>query len=140
MPMNQQFTKLWPAFATLGILLALVLSVAAQQSSSLIIAGQPGSARVIQIDGKNYVEVEGLARLTNGAISFSGNQIVLNLQSATAAAPASAAPDTGFSKEFVTAGMEAMAQMREWHAALKNAIDRGYPLAEDWLAANRVQA
>jgi hypothetical protein len=36
--------------------------------------------------------------------------------------------------------MEAMAQMREWHAALKGAIDRSYPLAEDWLTALRAQA
>jgi len=54
---------------------------------------------------------------------------------ATAAAPTPAATATGFSKEFVTKGIEAMAEMREWHAALKNALDRGYPLAEDWLAS-----
>jgi hypothetical protein len=33
-----------------------------------------------------------------------------------------------------------MAQVREWHAALRNAIERGYPLTEDWLAAYRAQA
>jgi hypothetical protein len=143
--MRIQCIKMWWPLTAVFILLALAVSLAAQQSSSLIIAGQPGSAKVIQVDGRNYVEVEGLARITSSAISFSGNQIVLTLQSAAAAAPASAtpasaAPDTGFSKEFVTAGMEAVARMREWHAALKNAIDRGYPLAEDWLTASRAPA
>jgi len=130
----------WWALAALLVLPALALSLAAQQSNSLIIAGQAGFAKVIQVDGRNYVEVEGLARLTNGSISFNGNQIVLTLPGATADAAAPAAAATGFSKDFVTAGIEAMAQVREWHAALKNAIERGYPLTGDWLAAYGAQA
>jgi hypothetical protein len=128
------------ALTSLLILPALALSLAAQQRNSLVIAGQPGSAKVIQFDGRNYVEVESLARLTNSSISFSGNQIVLTLPGSTADASTSAPPSAGFSKDFVAAGIEAMAQMREWHAALKNSIDRNSPLAEDWLTANRVQA
>jgi hypothetical protein len=131
--------KTWWALAALLILPALALSLASQQSTSFIIAGQPGSAKVIQVDGRNYVEVEGLARLTNGSISFNGNQIVLILPGA-ADAPRATAPATGFSKDFVIAGIEAMAVIREWHAALRNAIERSYPLGEDWLAAYRTQA
>jgi hypothetical protein len=129
--------KTWWALA-LVVLSALALSLAAQQSNSLIIAGQPGSAKVIQVDGRNYVEVEGLARLTNSSVSFNRNQIVLTLSGA-ADTPTPAAPATGFSKDFVIAGIEAMAVIREWHAALKNAIERTYPLGEDWLAAYRAQ-
>jgi hypothetical protein len=131
--------KTWWALAAVVILPALALSLAAQQSKSLIIAGQPGSAKVIQIYGRNYVDIEGLARLTNGSISFSGNQIVLTLPGAAADAPTLAASTTGFSKDFVTASIEAMALIREWHAALRNAIERGYPLGEDWLAAYHAQ-
>ena len=131
--------KTWWALAALLILPALALSLAAQRSNSLIIAGQPGYAKVIQVDGRNYVEVEGLARLTNSSISFNGNQIVLTLSGAAADAPTPAAPAMGFSKDFVIAGIEAMALIREWHAALRNAIERSYPLSEDWLAAYRAQ-
>lgn len=138
--MRIDYTTTWWALTSVLILPALALSLAAQQSISLIIAGQSGSAKVVQIDGRNYVEVESLARLTNGSISFNGNQIVLTLPSASADYPTPAAPATGFSKEFVTAGIEAMAQMREWHAALKNAIDRGFPITDDWLTAYRAQA
>jgi len=127
------------ALTSLLILPVLALSLAAQQSTSLIIVGQSGSAKVIQVDGRNYVEVEGLARLTKSSVSFNSDQIVLTLPGSAAAAT-SAAPAAGFSKDFVTAGIEAMAQMREWHAALKNAIDRSFPIAEDWLTANRTQA
>jgi hypothetical protein len=132
--------KNWWALAAVLFLPVLALSLAAQQSNSLIIAGQPGSAKVIQVDGRNYVEVEGLARLTNSSISFNENKIVLTLSGAAADAPTPAAPATGFSKDFVIAGIEAMALIREWHAALRNAIERNYPLGEDWLAAYRAQA
>ena len=134
------YNKTWWAFAALMMLPALGLIVAAQQSSSLSIAGQAGSAKVIQVDGRNYVEVEAFARLTNGSISFNGNQIVLTLPGVTADADPSDSPATGFSKDFVRAGIEAMAQVREWHAALKTAIERSYPLNETWLTACRNQA
>jgi hypothetical protein len=138
--MRLQANKTRWTVAALLILSALALSIAAQQVSSLIITGQPGSAKVIQVDGRNYVEIEGLARLASSSISFNASQIVLTLPGATAAAPTPATPAAGFSKDFVNAGIEAMAQIREWHAALKNAIERSYPLTEDSLAANRAQA
>jgi hypothetical protein len=137
--------KLNLSAAALFLILAVTSSLAAQQIVSLVIPGQPGSARVTQIDGHNYVEVEGLARLTNSSISFNGNQIVLTLPGTAANAPtlaaaAPAAPPPGFSKDFATAGIEAMSQVREWRAALKNAIENGYRLNESWDAANRAQA
>jgi hypothetical protein len=33
-----------------------------------------------------------------------------------------------------------MSQVREWHAALKNAIERAYPLSEEWLGNFKRQA
>jgi len=122
-----------------AILVLPLLVLVAQQTSSLTIDGQQGQAKVIQIQGRNYVEVDGLARITGGSIRFAGNQIVLSLpgsgngssQVAQSAAPA--APPAGYSKDFLSAGIEAMTQVREWHAALKNAIERGYPLSSEWL-------
>ncbi|HTA47160.1 MAG TPA: hypothetical protein VK789_32175 [Bryobacteraceae bacterium] len=118
----------------------LALPLFAQQTDSLSVAGQAGSARVVQVDGHNYVEVEGFARLTNAAISFRGNQIVITLPDFNKNPPVSAPAPAGFSKDFVTAGVEAMAEQREWHAALKNAIERRYPLAESWLSNLRAKA
>jgi hypothetical protein len=126
--------------AALLIFVAGVLSLAAQQINSLIIAGQPGSAEVIQRDGHNYVDVEGLANLTQSSISFNGNQIVMALPGANTDPPTSVAPPAGFSKDFVTAGIEAMSQIREWRAALKSAIERNYPLTGGWLSNFRAQA
>jgi hypothetical protein len=122
----------------LSSLTFLAIALVAQQSNSLTIAGQTGSAKVIQLNGRNYVEVESLARLTNGSLSFNGNQIILNMGGGSANS-AGNAPE-GFSKDFLTAGIEAMAQIREWHAALRNAIERGTPISNDWLVAYRNQA
>jgi hypothetical protein len=125
----------WLILAAVVFLPVLVLF--AQQTSSLMVDGQQGQAKVVQIQGRNYVEVDGLARITGGSIRFAGNQIVLTLpsggnSSSQATQPVPAAP-TGYSKEFLSAGIEAMTQLREWHAALKNAIERGYPLSSEWL-------
>ncbi len=128
--------------AALLILPAVVFALAAQQSNSLIIAGQQGSANVIQVGGRNYVEVEGLARLTNGSIGFNGNQIVMTLPGASAnsSASASAAPAPGFSKDFVTAGIEAMSVIREWRTSLKSALEHSYRLNATWHETHRAQS
>jgi hypothetical protein len=128
--------------ATIVLLPALALTLAAQQVSSLVVAGQQGQAKVLQVQGTNYVEVNGLARVTGGSLSFSGNQIVLTLPGSggdsSTAPPAASSP--GLSTEFLNAAIEAMSQVREWHAALKNAVEHSYPLGADWLGSFRAQA
>lgn len=128
--------------AVLAAVLALpllALTLTAQQINSLIISGQPGQANVIQAQGQNYVEVEGLARITNGSINFNGNQIVLTIPGFGGGSSSTPAAQ-GLSRDFLNAGIEAMAQVREWHAALKNAIERSYPISEDWIGPLRRQA
>lgn len=144
--MHTHSASKWWTLATLLTVPALALTLAAQQTSSLLISGQQGSAKVIQVQGRNYVEVEGLAKLTNGSLSFKGNQIVLTLPGSDGTPPppadgnAAATSPAGFSKDFLNAGIEAMAQVREWHTALRTAIERGLPLAQDWLGAYAANA
>lgn len=142
MERNGNRTTRWKV-ATIVLLPALALTLAAEQVTSLVVAGQQGQARVLQVQGTNYVEVNGLARVTGGSLSFSGNQIVLTLPGSggdSSAAPAASAPAAGLSTEFLNAGIEAMSQLREWHAALKNAVEHSYPLGADWLGSFRAQA
>lgn len=49
-----------------AILLLPLLILAARETSSLLIEGPQGQTRVIQVQGKNYVEVNELARITGG--------------------------------------------------------------------------
>ncbi len=126
--------------AVLFALCGVVLALAAQQPFTLNVNGQAGQVKVVQINGHSYVEVEGLARIINGSISYQGNQMTLTLPNggggtsvvSSAPAPAAANPqvNTGFSKDFITAGIEYMSQIREWRNTLANAIANGFPLTD----------
>jgi hypothetical protein len=113
---------------------------------TLAISGQPGNAPVIQVNGRSYVELEALARLSNGSLSFAGNQIVLSLPGSSSNTPATpiAAPvpavNPGFSRAFLNAGIEEAATLREWHTAFASAIQNGYPVTSDALMPYRLQA
>ena len=61
------------------ILLVPLLILVAQETSSLLIEGSQGQTRVIQVQGKNYVEVDELARIMGGSLRFVGSQIMLSL-------------------------------------------------------------
>jgi len=118
-----------------AILLLPLLVLLAQETSSLLIEGPHGQTRVIQVQGKNYVEVDEFARITGGSLRFVGNQIMLSLPGSDTPAQ----PATGLSKPFLAGGIETMREILEWHAALKNAIERGYPLSDAWFGNYRRQ-
>ena len=121
-----------------AILLLPLLILVAQETRSLLIEGPQGQTRVIQVQGKNYAEVDEFARITGGSLRFVGNQIILSLPGSDT--PAQAAPQpAGLSKPFLTGGIETMREILEWHAALKNAIERGYPLSDTWFGNYRRQ-
>jgi len=126
-------------------LLLPLLVLAAQETGSLLIEGQQGQSTVIQVQGKSYVEVGGLARITGGSLRFAGNQIILTLSSGRNTAqqteqPAPAPrPVVGLSRPFLTAGIETMREILEWHAFLKTGIERGYPLSDVWFGNFRRQ-
>jgi hypothetical protein len=128
----------WISAALLALPI-LAIEVWAQQTTTLLVSGQPGEAKVIQVQGRNYVDVEGIARITSGSLSFSGAQIVLTLPGASPNSSATP-PAPGFSRAFMRAGIEAMSEIREWRVALRNAIQRNYPISEDWLSAYSRQA
>jgi hypothetical protein len=126
-----------------AMLLLPLLILVAQETSSLLIEGPQGQTRVIQVHGKNYVEVDELARITGGSLHFVRNQIILTLPGSgdtSSQAPQSAPTQTvGISRPFLAAGIETMRQILEWHAALKAAIERGYPLSDEWIGNFRRQ-
>lgn len=115
------------------------------QNKTLVVNGQAGHIGVVEIQGRQYVDLEMLARIGNGSLNFTENRIVLTLPTsgseAIAPEPAQHEPSTaGFSREFMKAGITAMAQMREWASPLAYAIQNGYPVTEEWVAGYREQA
>jgi hypothetical protein len=119
----------------------MVLSQGVEESRSLIINGQAGQAPVVRMQGKSYVELEALARLTHGSLSFNGSQVTLTLAGPGAnTATTVAGEKSEFSREFLRAGIEEMAMIREWRTALTNAVQNGFPIGDDWMIIYREPA
>jgi hypothetical protein len=123
-----------------------VIARAGQQQKTLTLTGHGGELAVVEMAGRSYVEIQALAQLANATLSFNGNQMILTLPGASAHASMTEAPASqpssppGFSKEFIRAGIEQMSVIREWRSALMNAVQRGYPVTDDWIANFRDQA
>jgi hypothetical protein len=116
----------------------LFLARAAQQNRTFTVAGHSGEIPVAEMGGRSYVEIEALSRLANGSLSFKGNQIVLTLRPPNASSSATPAP--GFTKEFLRAGIEQMSVIREWRSTLITAVQRGFPITDDWMTSFRDRA
>jgi hypothetical protein len=114
----------------------LALSQVPRQSGTLSVTGHPGQIPIIQVNGKSYVEIDSLARLTSGSISFRGKQILLTLSN-PASKETNQPPEPGFSKEFLRASIEGMTSIREWRIAILNAIQGTFPVSDDWVAGYR---
>ncbi len=135
----------WLILLALLIVPAPALSQTVQQSRKLIVNGQSGQVKVMEIDGLSYVDLESLARIGNGTLDFKGNDITLTLPgsaagTASAAAPSSPPANSGFSKEFLRASIEEMAVIREWRSALVISIENNYPIQDNWVERYRAQA
>jgi hypothetical protein len=114
-----------------------------EQSRTLVVNGQAGQAAIFEMYSRTYVDLEALARIANGAVEFQGNRIAVTIpagEANTAAAMADQPGASGFSKEFMKAGIEEIARMREWGSPLAYAIQNGYPITEQWVAGYRDQA
>lgn len=117
--------------ATLPMLLASGIAQTPPKGSTLTIAGDPREAPLLQINGKSYIDIETLARLTQGTLSFKSNQTILALPSdRDIPAPAPHA-SVGFSRAFTQASIEELGVIREWRIAIVNAVGSNSPASED---------
>ncbi|MGD0940947.1 MAG: hypothetical protein ABR905_14665 [Terracidiphilus sp.] len=107
-----------------------------KKGSTLTIAGYPGEAQLVEINGKSYVDIQTLALITKGTLSFKANQTILTLHTATAEAQPSAPPaKPGLSRAFIQAGIEELSVIREWRSQIVNAVQTNTPLDADGIAS-----
>jgi len=111
-----------------------------RQKEMLSIQGYPGQASVTRIQGRAFVEVQELARITKGSLSFEDDLIVLTLSASDASETALDTPEkSGFSPAFRKAAIEAMASMREWGGMMQVIVQNGYPVGKA-MAGNTIRA
>jgi hypothetical protein len=126
----------WPVAISLVALPLLSFAQGSHRPRILIINGQSGEVPVIESDGHTYIDLETLARIANGSVAFQGDRIVVTLPASSAAQPVT----SSFSKDFMRAAIEELSVIREWRNSLRNAIERSYPISDDWLSVYRSQA
>ncbi len=111
-----------------------------RQREALSVEGYPGQATVIQFRGREFVDVQDLARITRGSVSFEKDRIVLRL--APGGTSYSAHDDDAqsrFSPGFTRAAIQAMASIREWGGMLQVIVQNGYPVGKA-AAGNTIRA
>ncbi len=120
---------------------------APKPKTTLTVKGYSGSAPVIQMNGKSYVEIESLARITNGSLSFQPGQVVYTITAAATGQPATLSPAPAetaqpakVSKEFVRAGIETITVIEDWRTAIVQAVKNNSPVTPDWVDGYRRNA
>jgi hypothetical protein len=139
-----QSGKCFLSLLSLGLSLGLILSVSetvAQDTPArtLIVNGQTLDAGVVLIEGRSYVDIEGLAEGMGGSVTFEANQISLTIPGPPpSAAPQTPPPSTaqqtpeGMSKDFQKIAVFTLAEMREWKGAIGTVVTSGIPVVGTW--------
>lgn len=110
------------------------------QGLTLSVQGYSAEAPIVQLQGRALVDVQDLARITNGSLSFEQNRTILALPRCDASKTAGDdSRKSGFSPAFTRAGIEAMASIREWGGMLMITVENGYPVGNT-MAGNTIMA
>jgi hypothetical protein len=116
------------------------------QNRHLVVNGKAGDTTVVEINSRTYIDLETLVRIANGSLGFQGRQITLVLPGSEASTPATSpgsekpVSHDSLTRNFMIAGIETIAQMREWASTMANAIQHGYGVTESWAADYRGKA
>jgi len=135
----------WLILVLVSCSLSLVIAEAGQQHLTLSVTGHEGELSVVEMGGRSYVDIRALAQLVNAPLTLNVNQMVLTLPRPSVRTGATAPSDSQpapveFSRDFIRAAIEEMSIIREWRSTLTNAVQRGYPITEEWIGSFRDEA
>ena len=136
--MNQS-GKCFLSLLSLGLSLGLILFVSetvAQDTPTrtLIVNGKTVDAGVLLVEGRSYVDIEGLAKGMGGSVTFEADQISLMIPGQLPSAAPQTTPQSqeGMSKDFQKVAVFTLAEMREWRGAIGTVITSGMPVVGTW--------
>src|SRR4029077_1364113 len=117
----------------LGFVFSFVAVLFAQGPSDkkLLVNGKNTGVTVLQSEGRFYVDIEALARITSGTVTVEPTQILLTMPRATSD-PSSPQTADVLSREFVSAAIVTLADMKEWKGALRTMITYGFTVDGSW--------
>lgn len=132
-----------------GIILAFAGVILAQSAANktLVVNGKSAGAVVREIDGHTYIEIEALARATNGIVTIEATRVLLTIPvgSTVVTTAAGAAPNVpanvpakpvkrDISPDFRRAAIAELSDIREWRGAVGAMVT--YGLAASDVTAN----
>jgi len=124
-----------------GIILSVGETIAQERPiRTLVVNGRTVDTAVIEMEGRSYVDIEGLSQVIGGSVTFEPSQITLTFPEpapAAAATPAdnsAAAPQAAdeMSKQFQQLAVYTLAEMREWRGAISAVVASGLPVVGTW--------
>ena len=137
----RKFIFLIATVAALTPNMTMAASGTGAQTRSVVVNGNSGNIQIVQVGGKQYIDVRALVQITQGTLSFQGNQIILNLPMSQAGSQSDANLDpNALSQQFMKAGVEEITLLREWASPLANAIENGFPITDHWVQGFRAKA
>jgi hypothetical protein len=120
------------------LLFAGILLAQNTPDRALIVNGR-SAGMVVQLDGHAYVDVETVARFTNGSVTLEPSRVVLTFPPPVTSsapsvglAPLPPAPPPGLSRNFASLAIGELAEMREWRGAVGTILTYGVPVAGTW--------
>jgi hypothetical protein len=136
--MNQS-GKYFLSLLSLGLSLGLILFVSetvAQDTPTrtLIVNGKTVDAGVLLVEGRSYVDIEGLAKGMGGSVTFEADQISLMIPGQLPSAAPQTTPQSqeGMSKDLQKIAVFTLAEMREWRGAIGTVVTSGMPVVGTW--------
>ncbi|HEX4536016.1 MAG TPA: hypothetical protein VH140_03625 [Candidatus Acidoferrum sp.] len=115
-----------------------ILFAQSTSNKTLVVNGKTASAGVRQINGRLYIDLETLAQATNAVFTVEPRRVVLTIPPADAGAVAtddSAQNSQRLSRDFASAAISALANMREWRVAVRAMILYGLAVSDTWVQA-----
>jgi hypothetical protein len=132
-------------FCTLMLVSAVTRAQSGEQIRTLVINEQTGKVAVLERGETTYIDLKRLVEIAQGSVAFQDNRIMLDLSCPPDREPLQTAEpeqpsNMRLSREFTKAAIEEISLMREWASTLANAVQNGYPVADNWVAGYHAQA
>jgi hypothetical protein len=113
---------------TFFLLAGVAVAQSDRKAQTVTINGHTGQVTTYQIEGRTYVDLETLMRIADGAISFRGSDIVLQLPAAVPDSYSSQeASGVALSQEFMRASLQTLTILKDWTNTLAYGIQHGVP-------------
>lgn len=102
------------------------------RSRSVIVNGHDGKATIYEIDGKSFVDLETLVRISNGSLAYEKDRIVVIIPPAPGGPATSVegiphASAAGLSPEFMRSAVQELSIIKDWTTVMAYAVQRGVP-------------